>query len=224
MAKRKPSLHAVKSEPANNNVDPPPAILKPSGSGLDRFKSKKAAAIANLGTLQGALAHYPISQAKDFVRLHPDEENFWSPELCFVNVPILGMKKDTLHLIDEELGLTFLGAGKLLRFRLALATKPHDVFFLAHIPSQNLDNAWNISVLAACEYAKTKWVEVTSRKAENVEAYKTTFSRDPDAFPEPRWPPQMLETHITVTFNGRMIEEEDHPSLLRLLGAKQSIK
>jgi hypothetical protein len=223
MAKRKPNLHAVGSEPAaNNNVDPP-AIPKPRGSSLDKFKSKKAAAVANVGTLQGALPHHPIAQAKDFVRLHPDEENLWSPELCLVSVPIQGMKRDTLHLIDEDLGLTYLGNGKLLRFRLALATKPFGVFFLCHIPSQNLDNAWNISVLSACEHAKTKWVQVTSRKAEGVESYKTDFARDADAFPEPKWPSQTLEALINVTFVDRMIEREDHPALLRLIGAKQSV-
>ena len=136
---------------AEEAVEP---IIKPSGFSLDRFKSKRAATVANVGTLQGALPHHPISQAKDFVRLHPDEENYWSCELCFVNVPIQGVKRDTLHLIDEDIGLAYLGNGKLIRFRLALATKPHDNFFLCHVPSQNLDNSWNTSNLAACEQAK----------------------------------------------------------------------
>jgi hypothetical protein len=219
MAKRdKPTLHAV------SNEGEPPAIPKPTnGSSLDKFRSKKAAAIANIETLQGALPHHPISQAKDFVRLHADEENYWSPELCFVNVPIQGMKRDTLHLVDEELGLTYLGNGKLLRHRLVLATKPFDIFFLCHVPSQNLDNSWNVSVLSACEQAKTRWVQVTSRKAEGVESYKIDFARDADAFPEPKWPRQTLDELITVTFAGRMIEREDDPALLRLIGAKQSV-
>ena len=59
-------------------------IAKPSAFNLEKFKSKRAAAIANVDTLQTGLPHHTISQAKDFVRLHPDEENYWSPELCFV--------------------------------------------------------------------------------------------------------------------------------------------
>jgi hypothetical protein len=78
--------------------------------------------------LQGALPHYPIAGAKDFVRLHKDEGKYWSPELCFVVVPIKGQKRDSLQLIDEDLALQYLESGKILRFRLALATKPHDVF------------------------------------------------------------------------------------------------
>jgi hypothetical protein len=199
------------------------AVAKPSGFRLDKFKSKKAATVANVETLQGALPHHSISQAKDFVRLHPDEENYWSSELCFVNVPILGMKRDTLHLIDEDLALQYLASGKILRFRLALATKPHDIFFLCHLPSQNGDNSWNMSNLSACEQAKSLWVQVTSRKAEGVESYKIDFARDNDAFPSPAWPKQSLEDLIGTTFTGRTIDREDHPALLRLIGARQDV-
>jgi hypothetical protein len=202
----------------------PEAIAKPSGFSLDKFKSKRAAAAGNVEPLQGALPHHSISQAKDFVRLHPNEEEYWSPELCFVNVPIQGMKRDTLHLIDEDLALQYLSSGKILRHRLALATKPFDVFFLAHVPSQNLDNDWNRSNLQACEQAKSRWIQVTSRKAEGVEQYKTDYARNEDAFPQPTWPKQPLEALIDATFSaGRAIDNENHPALLRLIGARQDI-
>src|SRR5438067_8734856 len=125
----------------------PQTIAKPSGFSLDKFKSKRATTVANVETLQGALPHYSLAAAKDFVRLHPNQDEYWSPELCFVNVPIKGQKGNTLHLIDEDLALQYLDSGQILRHRLALATKPHNVFFLAHIPSQNLDNTWNVSAM-----------------------------------------------------------------------------
>ena len=127
------------------------SIPKPSAFDLDKFKSKHSAAVANVDTLLESLPHHSIAQAKDFVRLHPDEDEYWSPELCFVNVPIKGQKRDTLHLINEDLAMRYLPSGKILRFRLALATKPFDVFFLCHVPSRNADNSWNQSNLAACE-------------------------------------------------------------------------
>jgi hypothetical protein len=198
-------------------------IAKPSTSKLDRFKSKRGGATANVETLQGALPHHSLSQAKDFVRLHPDEEAYWSPELCFVSVPIPGVKRDTLHIIDEDLALAYLEKGKIQRHRLALATKPFDVFFLCHVPSQNVDNPWNMSNMHACEQAKTLWVQATSRKEEGVEAYKTATAKDQDAFPAPKWPQQSLEDLILTTFAGRMIDREDHPALLRLIGAKQAL-
>ena len=199
------------------------SVPKPDTFSLNKFKSKRAAAIANVETLLTALPHHSISQAKDFVRLHPDEEKYWSPELCFVNVPIKGQKRDTLHLIEEELAMRYLPSAKILRFRLALATKPGDVFFLCHVPSRNTDNPWNASNLQACEQAKTLWIQATSRKEEGVEAYKIDVARDADAFPAPKWPTQTLEEIIGRTFEGRRIETADHPGLLRLIGAKQSV-
>jgi hypothetical protein len=199
------------------------SIAKPGAFDLDKFKSKHAAAIANVETLLTALPHHSISQAKDFVRLHPNEDSHWSPELCFVNVPIKGQSRDTLHLIDEELALRFLPSARILRFRLALATKADDKFFLCHVPTRNTDNSWNGTNLQACEHAKTRWTLATSRKEEGVEAYKIDAARDADAFPEPEWPTQSLNDLIGVTFAGRIIEREDHPGLLRLIGAKQSM-
>jgi hypothetical protein len=197
------------------------SIAKPGAFNLDKFKSKHAAAIANVETLLTALPHHSISRAKDFVRLHLNEDTHWSPELCFVNVPIKGQSRDTLHLINEELAMRFLPSARILHFRLALATKPEDKFFLCHVPTRNKDNSWNGTNLQACEHAKTRWTLATSRKEEGVEAYKIDAARDADAFPEPEWPTQSLNDLIAVTFAGRMIEREDHPGLLRLIGAKQ---
>jgi len=197
------------------------AIPKPDAFDLNKFRSKRSAAIANVETLQTALPHHKLSEAKDFVRLHPNENEYWSPELCFVNVPIKGQKHDTLHLIDEDLATKYLPSGRILRFRLALATKPFDIFFLCHVPTRNEDNTWNASNLQGCEQAKTRWTQLSSRKQEGVDAYKPDAARDADVFPEPNWPTQSLNDLIGVTFAGRMIDREDHPGLLRLIGAKQ---
>jgi hypothetical protein len=197
------------------------SIPRPSTFDLDKFKSTRAAAVASVETLQTALPHHSIAQAKDFVRLHSNEETHWSPELCFVNVPIKGQKRDTLHLIEEQLAMRYLQSARVLRFRLALASKPFDVFFLCHVPTHNLDNSWNTSNVQACELAKTYWTQATSRRGEGVDAYKIDFAKDPDAFPEPKWPMQSLADLIDKTFAGYMIDSEVHPGLLRLTGAKQ---
>jgi hypothetical protein len=163
-----------------------------------------------------------MADANDYVRLHPDEENYWSDELCFVNVPIKGAAKESLHLINEDLAIAYLPPARIKRFRLALATKPGDRFFLCIVPSQNLDNAYNRDNLAGCEQAKAFWTQATSRRDEGVEGYTVGFSRDVDAFPDPAWPSRTLWELIEVTFAGKMIMSADHPGLLRLIGAKQS--
>jgi hypothetical protein len=141
-----------------------------------------------------------------------------------VDVPTKGgQKRDTMHLIDEDLALRWMDGGKIKRFRLALASKPHDVFFLCHVPSQNLDNGYNESNIEGCECAKTKWVTLVSRKAtEGIERYKTTFAFDLDAFPPPSWPTQTLTELIETAFAGRTIDREDHPAMNRLLGRRQT--
>ncbi len=162
----------------------------------------------------------PPEQAGDFVRLHPDEETFWSSELCFVSVPIQGVKNGVIHLIDEDVAMRNLPDKKIQRFRLALATKPYDVFFLCHVPTQNLDNKWNSTNLEGCEQAKTLWTELNSRKAEGIDGYKIDFATNPKAFPEPTWPTRSLDALIVVTFQGYMIDHDRHPGLLRLIGDK----
>ena len=199
-------------------------ITKPESFSLEGFKSKRVPTIANVQTLQTALPHYKISDARDFVRVHPDEENYWSPEYCFTSVPVKGQKKDLLHLIYEDVAMQYLPSARIQRFRLALATKPYDVFFLCHVPSQNLENKFNETSLLGCEEAKRHWVEVTSRKGEGVDEYKINLARNQDAFPAPNWPCQPLDELILITFNGRTITSGDHPGLLRLIGAKQSLK
>ena len=210
-----------KSEPEVSNVTP---ILKPSGFSLDRFKSKRPVAMTGVKTLLGALPHYPLADANDFVRLHPDEKAYWSPELCFVDVPIVGVKRDTVHLIDEAL-IGLLPAGKkVTRHALALAAKPYNNFFLAHVPTVNLDNSWNESNLQGCRLAKTHWVQLASLKAQDQERYGIGFAQDPDAFPDTDWLKDTLEALIGASFVGHAIESADHPGMLRLLGAKQPLK
>src|SRR6516165_9879294 len=95
---------------------------------------------------------------------------YWSPELCFVEVPIKGAERYSLHLIEEDLAMRFLPSGKILRFRLASATKPNDLFFLCRIPTRNLDHPWNRDSIAGCEQAKTRWTQATSRGEEGIDA------------------------------------------------------
>ena len=76
-----------------------------------------------------------------------------------------------------------------------------------------------LRALEACEKAKDVWVQVVSQKSEGFERYKTDAAKDPDAFPEPKWPSQSIEELIHVTFTGCMIDHEEHPALFRLMGA-----
>jgi hypothetical protein len=218
----------VMGEPLSGSTpaSEPVSIEKPKGGGLSRFKTSRPKG-ERLETLLAALPHGKISDVQDFVRLHPDEEAYWSEEYYFVNVPVQGQKEGTQHLIAADLAEQ-LPPGRVQRFRLALASKPYDVFFLAQVPSQNLDNEWNRSNLEACEKAKKSWIMATSKKAEGKEGYEIRKTQDELAgkgspFPEPNWPTESLDKIIETTFEGRMIMEKTDPAWRRLIGSKQKL-
>jgi hypothetical protein len=211
-----PKLEGVRPEPERDNVTP---IKKPKASKLERFRVKTEPAIANVGVVLAPLPIFRIADAGDYVRLHPSED-YWSDMLYFVTIPIPGQAKDTTHLIVESLALQ-LDSRRTRRFRLALASKPFDVFFLCQVPFLNLDNLWNLTALEACEQARQQWVTVSSRKPEGVESYKIGYAKDQDAFPEPRWPTDPLDDLVVKAFAPhRLIEDEGHPSWCRLIGQK----
>jgi hypothetical protein len=219
-AENKPTI--VPSTPAETFDDEAPISI-PKPSKLDKCRSTHDPQIAGVETLLTKLPHHRLSDTNDWARLHPNEAEYWSTEYCFVRVPIKGQKRDLTHLIFQEIAERHLPSKRILRFRLALATKPHDVFFLCHVPSRNLDNTWNETNLAACLQAKTHWVQATSRQGENAEGYQISYARNQEAFPEPSWPKQILVELVDVTFTGSMIDCDDHPALLRLIGEKQSL-
>ena len=148
-----PEKSAAASGEPKEEAEEPISIPKPKGeSKLAKFRSANLAP-EKVETRLPGLPHHSIADAKDWVRLHDDEVNYWSEEYCFVNVPIPGQKKEQMHLIVSELAAQLPPA----KFRLALASKPNDVLFLAHVPSQNLENKWNETNLQGCEQAKRFW-------------------------------------------------------------------
>ena len=74
---------APKKEEPKTVLDQP--IPKPTGSSLDRFKAKRSMAAAGPSPLE-SLSVMKIAQTKDWTTLHPDEENYWSEPMCFVDL------------------------------------------------------------------------------------------------------------------------------------------
>lgn len=215
----------VNASPESVPAEEPLSIEKPKGSGLARFKSTSLEP-EKVETLLSGLLHYPIAAAQDWVRLHPDEATYWSDEYCFVNVPMQGQKGNTLHLIAADLARK-LPPGRVQKFRLALASKPNDIFFLAHVPSRNLDNEWNRTNLQGCEQAKKLWTMVTSQREKGIEGYHIDSSaaekEGKKPFPDPQWRKETLDELIEATFAGRMILSETDPAWVRLVGGAQKL-
>jgi hypothetical protein len=213
----KPEFSATENPP----VSP---VKKPKTSFLDKYKSKNMSTAADVEPALAALAIKKISDVGDFVWVHPDEESYWTIELCFVDVPVKGEKRTILHLIDDDIAVTNLPAKKIRRMRLALAAKPDGSFFFCIVPTRNLDDSFNKSALDAIEKCRSGWWMTSSRKALGYEDYECKPARNPDFVPKPKWPSVPLDELAEVTFRGVNIDTDDHPGLLRLVGDTQSLK
>lgn len=201
-----------------------PPIAKPGADFMNRFRSTKSAEMPGVATPLAPLKIIRAGETEDFFRVHPDEENYWTCELCFVSVPVKGTARPLLHLITEEIAMEYLSPKLIKRHRLALATKPYDVLFFCSVPSQNLDSAWNATALTALDRSKSRWTQVFSRRDEGLEEYGHKFAQNEDAFPAPKWPLRSVHEYLEVTFRDASITTSNHPGLLRLIGAKQDLK
>jgi hypothetical protein len=98
------------TEPANEQSEATkPAIVKPPKK-FDLSAFKSSAFKKTIPKLVPALPVYRMADANDFVRLHHDEENYWSTELCFVNVPVKG-KQGTVAPHHRRAGITLSTSG-----------------------------------------------------------------------------------------------------------------
>jgi hypothetical protein len=222
---REPSLPPTDEIIGPPQGEPMPPIDKPADDDddvdLSRFEAKTTADIAGVKTLLTGLPVLKPGEIKDYFVLHPGEGWWKRPPYCFIDVPVIGVAKSILHLIDEGIAKRNLDAEDFFRFRVVLGSKPYDVFFLCRVPTENLDNPWNETALLACEQAKNGiWTKVISEKKSGNERYKIRKSEDPDAFPEPDWPSQTPDKLITATFKGKMILDDHHPALARKVGRK----
>src|SRR5262245_62888749 len=116
MATNKPAIDPFTSPPESTNDEAPISIAKPNAPDLDKFKSTRRPTLAGVETLLTALPHHSLPEARDWTRLHPNEAEYWSPEYCFVHVPIKGQKRDLLHLIAEDLAMQYLESAGIQRF------------------------------------------------------------------------------------------------------------
>ena len=221
---RRKQRYAGRKQRTERNRTEKTASRSPNpANSLEKFKSKRARPLGGVETLLTALPILKIGDVQDFARLHPSEEDYWSPELCFVSVPIKGVKNDMLHLIDEEIAVEYLPAKKIKRQRLALATKPHDVFFFCIVPSQNLDNSWNERRSRLASWPRRRGCRRHRARPKASTATRSITRGTKMPFPPPKWPSRTLDELLEVTFRNANIDTDKHPGLLRLIGAKPDL-
>ena len=207
---------AAKSAPAAAPEEPVSIEKPPPGEILARFKTKRSLD-ERIQTLLPALPHRKISDAKDYVRLHPDDA-YWSDEYCFVMVPVPGIK-----------GLRAAPA----RFRLGGGASPGSL----------QDSAWRWRRSRTISFScpgpqpeprqrmeslepggvrtppRTSWKghqqETEGSEGYHIKPTESELRGEGDPFPEPNWPTESLDEIVAKTFDGRMILDRE----VRLGGA-----
>ena len=105
---------------------------------VDKFKSKRAATSYGVDNLVDGCLIRRLENSQGLLPPPPGRGRVLVGRIVLRHGSGERLERNSLHLIAEDLAVEYLPSGKVLRFRLALGSKPYDVFFLAHVPSQNL--------------------------------------------------------------------------------------
>ena len=75
-------------------------------------------------------------------------------------------------------------------------------------------NPWHESLAQAVEYAKNKWIRISSNMhLGNYEVYEAE-----GALPDPDWPSCTMDELVRIAFRGKIIDSLEHPAVQSLLG------
>ncbi len=151
---------------------------------------------------------------QDFVRTHPNEEEYWLPTW------VLNYDDDndrTTYLVAPSLRQEI--ASELTPMMLIASISRQGVLFLWPIRLPDEDgkhNSWCQSALIGARMAKDSWVRVKSNRA--LGAYELhAASGDLEA---PQWPDLTLEEIVQTAFKDAYIDSPDHHILKRLRGVE----
>jgi hypothetical protein len=186
-----------------SNVNPKPGAFDPSRY---RLSQDFAAATGVSEVVTTVDVRRPRNQ--EWFQAHPDPA--WSMSVA---VLVAEQEKETF-LVDPDI-LPSVRDEVVPKILVACMTREgQPIIWPIKLPDSlgRLDT-WNLSALAACEVAKTKWTRLASDQAHG--RYRTQVARTDQSAPS--WPlsfPQLLE----IAFQGREINDLNHPVLRRLRG------
>ena len=219
---------SVDAEPGKTDNRPTSTsgIPKPEAFDLEEFKSTHSDGMPGVDIKPAALDILNVGEVGDYFRASSNEDKHWSDPLCFVPVPVEGVRSGTLHLITQRLADQFLKAKQIERLRLVLATKPETgSFFLVKCPCINMDNQYNRTAADGLVKCKTQWMMASTLKDNKTGNGRYHFEPaiHQDFVDEPVWLAQTINELVLITFEGRIIRTADDPALLRLRGMRLPI-
>lgn len=157
------------------------------------------------------LVTVPVRKAnpQEFFRVHPDED--WQLETALIEI-----KADReMYLVDPEIWPMFPNECKPRTLYTTIDRRNVVTLWPVRLPDERgrLDE-WNQSGHEAAQLAMTSWVRLSANMS--LGAYNVDVAMG--AFPDPVWPSESFEKLLEIAFKGKVIDDLDHPVLLRLRG------
>lgn len=156
------------------------------------------------------LVHVPVRKpAKhQFVRVHPGED-------YRLEVGIIEMNGEDTYLVHPAVMGTVPELVRLVRLHLYVTRQGAPSLWPVKLPGEDgKTNPWNTSAAEAAAVAMEKWIRLVSNR--DVGAYDVIVA---ESIPtEPLWPKKTMAELVSKAFEGKFIEDEDHPLLRDLLG------
>ena len=132
-------------------------------------------------------------------------------DVCIITLE----SENETYLVTPQMAAKLPGETKAVRLLACIAR--HGGVFLWPLllpPVSGRDSNWSITARSAAVLAETKWVRLQSNRASG--SYDVTTSAH---IPDPVWPDVEFRDLLKIAFGGdRIIDREDHPVILQLLG------
>lgn len=147
-----------------------------------------------------------------FFRVHPGEE--FASTFSLLDARKMGAG-DGMYAVTKEVAALITDQLRLVQLRLAVTN--FGVPYLLPMPLPGPDgrsNPWHVSLARAVKLAESKWIRVTSNM---VRGAYDVFEAQGD-LGEPKWPAESFEELLKIAFQGRIIDADDHPFVMQLLG------
>lgn len=189
-----------------------PTIPSPKGLDLTAFRATQDQMTHVLGQklLTTVAVKKPSKEA--WVRTW-DQESMWYPAW------VLELKEEDTesYLVLPDVAAALSEESTISCKMLIPTISRQGSFFLwsVRLPDANgKHNIWSASALKAANTARTQWIRVLANRSSGHYEVWTTNAE----IPEPTWPNMGLDEILKIAFEGKVIDNTDHPVLRKLQG------
>ena len=123
--------------------------------------------------------------------------------------------ESSYHLVSPEVAAALGGLVRAITLHLAVDRANNPFLIPVPFPSENgTRNPWHQSLLNAIEAAKERWIRIEADKSAGIYQVHEALGE----LAEPVWPELSMDELVRIAFNGRVIDNLEHPKVQSALG------